>query len=287
MATHKIHRAMRDKPSVFRSLWIGFIWLAVIGGVGMLAWVLIQSFRPTREILAKPFGLPRGLDFSNWVTAWTQGNFASAAWNSVWVTLVSSVLTIVVAVPAAYYLGRVETRLTRGITMYFILGIGVPVQVILIPLFVILNQVNMIDSLIGLNLVYIAISMPFTVFLLAAFFRSLPSEVEESAALDGANTITTLVRISLPLARGGILTAFVLQVIAHWNETLLALTLMQSPEHYTLPVALIEFINQQIYTGADYGGTFAGICLIVLPMLLIYLWIGTRLSEGLTVGIGK
>lgn len=287
MASQKIHRAMRDKPSILRSIWIGIIWLAVIGGIALLVWVLLQSFRPTSDILSNPFGLPKGLDTSNWVTAWTHGNFAIAAWNSVWVTFVSSVLTIVVAVPAAYYLGRVDTPLTRGITMYFILGLGVPVQVILIPLFVVLNELNMIDSLIGLNLVYIAISMPFTVFLLTAFFRSLPLEVEESAAIDGASTMTTLVRISLPLAKGGILTAFVLQVIAHWNETLLALTLMQSPGKYTLPVALIEFISQQIYTGADYGGTFAGICLVILPMLLIYLWIGSRLSEGLTVGIGK
>lgn len=287
MAATYVHTAMRDKPSILRSIWIGVIWFAVVTGVALLGWVVIQSFRPTAEILDQPFGWPSQFDVSNWVTAWTQGNFAMAAWNSVWVTLVSSVLTIVVAVPAAYYLGRVDTPLTRGITLYFILGLGVPVQVILIPLFVVLNQLNLIDSLVGLNLVYIAISMPFTVFLLTAFFRTLPIEVEEAAALDGAGSIKTLVLIALPLAKGGILTAFVLQVIAHWNETLLALTLMQTPSKYTLPVALIEFVSQQIYTGADYGGTFAGICLVVLPMLAIYLWIGGRLSEGLTVGIGK
>ncbi len=287
MATATIPRSMRDEHTVLRSLWIAIIWICVAGGVLLLAWVAIQSFRPTSEILEQPFGLPTKFDTTNWVTAWTNGHFALAAWNSVWVTFVSSVLTIVVAVPAAYYLGRIETRLTSGITLYFILGLGVPVQVILIPLFVILNEVDMIDSLIGLNLVYIAISMPFTVFLLTAFFRTLPEEVEEAAALDGAGTLRTLVSITLPLAKGGILTAFILQVIAHWNETLLALTLLQTPTKYTLPVALIEFVSQQIYTGADYGGTFAGICLVVGPMLAIYLWVGSRLSAGLTVGIGK
>ncbi len=136
-------------------------------------------------------------------------------------------------------------------------------------------------------LVYIGVSMPFTVFLLTAFFRSLPLEMEEAAALDGTTAFGTFWRITLPLAKGGILTAFVLQVISHWNETLLALTLLQSTEKYTLPVALISFIQQQTYSGADWGGLFAGLCIVVLPMLAIYLWLGRRLTEGLTLGMGK
>ncbi|MDN5814195.1 MAG: carbohydrate ABC transporter permease, partial [Arthrobacter sp.] len=81
--------------------------------------------------------------------------------------------------------------------------------------------------------------------------------------------------------------AFVLQVIAHWNETLLSLTLMQSTENYTLPVALISFIQQQTYSGADWGGLFAGLVIVVIPMLVVYLWLGRRLTEGLTLGMGK
>ncbi|MDN5825399.1 MAG: carbohydrate ABC transporter permease, partial [Micrococcaceae bacterium] len=160
-------------------------------------------------------------------------------------------------------------------------------QVILIPLFVMLNKVYLTDSLLGLNLVYIGISMPFTVFLLTAFFRSLPIEMEEAAALDGSTAVGTFFKITLPLAKGGILTAFVLQLISHWNETLLSLTLMQSTENYTLPVALISFIQQQTYSGADWGGLFAGLVIVVIPMLVVYLWLGRRLTEGLTLGMGK
>nr|WP_241263827.1 carbohydrate ABC transporter permease [Microbacterium esteraromaticum] len=207
--------------------------------------------------------------------------------NSVVTTVVSSFLTVALAAPAAYYLSRVENRLTNSLTLYFVLGLGIPAQVIVIPLFVMLNEVYLTDSLIGLNLVYIGVSMPFTVFLLTAFFRSLPLEMEEAAALDGTTAFGTFWRITLPLAKGGILTAFVLQVISHWNETLLALTLLQSTEKYTLPVALISFIQQQTYSGADWGGLFAGLCIVVLPMLAIYLWLGRRLTEGLTLGMGK
>lgn len=279
--------AERGDKSVLRTIGIVFVWIAVTMGLLLLAWVVLQSLRDTRSILGEPFGLPDTLAWDNYARAWTAGNFGVAAWNSFTVTVISSVLTIVVAAPAAYFLGRVETPLTEGLTFYFILGLGIPAQVILIPLFIMLNSVYLTDSLLGLNLVYIGVSMPFTVFLLVGFFRSLPVEVEEAAALDGASPWGTMWRIAMPLAKGGLLTAFILQVISHWNETLLALTLLQTTDKYTLPVALISFIQQQTYSGADWGGEFAGIVMIVLPMLLLYLWVGSKLSAGLTVGIGK
>lgn len=263
------------------------VWLFVAGTLAILVWMMLQAFRDTRGILAHPFGLPAALHTDNFSRAWTVSGFARATFNSVMVTGVSSVLTVAIAAPAAYYLSRQEGRLSRSLTMFFVLGLGVPVQVILIPLFVMLSHVYLINSLIGLNLVYIGVSMPFVVFLLTAFFRSLPVEVEEAAILDGASPAGTFWRIMLPLARGGLVTALVLEIIAHWNETLLALTLLQSTDRYTLPVALISFVQQQTYSGADWGGLFAGLCIIVLPILAVYVWLGRRLTEGLTLGMGK
>jgi N-acetylglucosamine transport system permease protein len=99
--------------------------------------------------------------------------------------------------------------------------------------------------------------------------------------------VITFVRVMLPIAMGRLMTAFVLQLISHWNETLLALTLLLSPEKYTLSVALISFVQQQTYTGADWGGPFAGGCIVILPMLAVYLWLGRKLTEGLTLGMPK
>ena len=279
--------AIGRERSVLRGIGLVLLWAFVALNIAWMIWMVIQAFRDTRSILSDPWGLPTSLDPVNFVTAWTAGDFATATLNSVSTTLVSSFVTVAIAAPAAYYLGRVENRFTNALTMYFVLGLGIPVQVILIPLFVMLNEVYLTDSLVGLNIVYVGVSMPFTVFLLIAFFRSLPQELEEAAALDGASAFGTFWRITLPLAKGGILTAFVLQVISHWNETLLALTLLQSTDKYTLPVALISFIQQQTYSGADWGGLFAGLCIVVLPMLAIYLWLGRRLTEGLTLGMGK
>ncbi|MDR6639144.1 carbohydrate ABC transporter permease [Paenarthrobacter nitroguajacolicus] len=279
--------ALRGERSVVRGIGVGLLWLVVAISIAALVWMVAQAFRDTRSILDDPWGVPASLDFSNFVRAWTVGDFAVATWNSLLTTVVSSVLTVAIAAPCAYYLSRVDNKLTRGLSLYFILGLGIPAQVILIPLFVMLNKVYLTDSIIGLNLVYIGVSMPFTVFLLTAFFRSLPLEMEEAAALDGTTAFGTFWRITLPLAKGGILTAFILQVISHWNETLLALTLLQSTEKYTLPVALISFVQQQTYSGADWGGLFAGLVIVVLPMLIIYVWLGRRLTEGLTLGMGK
>ncbi|WP_113716872.1 carbohydrate ABC transporter permease [Arthrobacter dokdonensis] len=279
--------AMQADHNLLRSIGVFVLWAVVVAFIAMLVWIVVQSFRDTHAILANPWGMPTAFNLDNFVTAWNVSGFALATLNSVVTTAVSSFVCVAVAAPAAYYLGRVENRLTEGLSMYFILGLGIPVQVILIPLFVMLNQVHLTDSLIGLNLVYIGLSMPFTVFLLTAFFRSLPVEMEEAAALDGATPLRTFVQVTLPLAKGGILTAFVLIVVGNWNETLLALTLLQSTEKYTLPVALISFVQQQTYSGANWGGLFAGLCIVILPMLLIYIWLGRRLTEGLTLGMGK
>lgn len=279
--------AQRGERNPSRVVLFIVMWVIVAISVAALLWMVLQSLRDTRSLLAQPFGMPTELHVENWSNAWTAGQFGRAAWNSVWTTAVSSLLTVAVAAPAAYYLGRVDSRLSRLLANYFVLGLGIPAQVILIPLFVLLSTVYLTDSLIGLNLVYIGVSMPFTTFLLISFFRSLPVELEESAALDGASPMRTMLTIVMPLARGGITTAFILQVIAHWNETLLALTLLSSTDKYTLPVALIAFIQQQTYSGADWGGLFAGICIVVLPMVLVYVIAGRKLSEGLTVGMGK
>lgn len=284
--------------SAIRNVMIGILWIVVALSILGLAWMVLQSFRSTRELLTEPWGFPvapSDWHFENWKVALTEGNFGITTWNSIWVTFVSSVLTVVVAAPAAYYMGRVDNRLTRFLSSYFVLGLGIPAQVILIPLFQIFNtiqlqtdgRIQLLDSLIGLNLVYIGVSMPFTTFLLISFFRSIPYELEESAAIDGATPLQTMFKIVMPLARGGLMTAFILQVISHWNETLLALTMLSSPEKKTLPVALIDFVVGRQQGQSDWGGAFAGLCLVVMPMVIVYVIAGRKLSEGLTVGMGK
>ncbi|MCM2415996.1 carbohydrate ABC transporter permease [Streptomyces sp. RKAG290] len=171
--------------------------------------------------------------------------------------------------------------------MTFAMGLGVPGQVLVVPLFVGLAHVNLTNSDFGLAMVYVGLAMPFTVFLLTGFFAGIPAILEEAAVIDGAGPLRSFVSVVLPVARGGLITAFLLQFISSWNETLFALVLTNSQDKITLSVALQEFAATQQFNGLDYGTMFAGVCIILAPMLALFSWLGTRIIQGMTVGIGK
>jgi multiple sugar transport system permease protein/N-acetylglucosamine transport system permease protein len=270
-----------------------FVWLFVASALGLVAWTLLTSFRDTRAIFENPLALPDPWRFDNYVTAWQKAGFASAVTNSLIVTVASSLLVVVVAAPAAYVLARSTRRIASPLTVFFVLGLGVPGQVLFVPIFLVMVRMQdilhipLLNTLHGLVLVYVALGIPFTVFLLTGFFRSLPVELEEAAALDGASGLRTFVRIVLPVARSGITTALILQMLSYWNETLFALVLAPSHDHRTLPIALLQFMQQQQYSGADWGGLYAGIIILTLPTFVAFILAGRRLMEGLTVGVSK
>ncbi|MFE2733489.1 carbohydrate ABC transporter permease [Streptomyces sp. NPDC059349] len=277
--------ATRPRPPL-RRIGLILVWIFVATNLFLLLWMVLSSLRSTREIFASPWSLPTSVELSNYVTAFDSG-FGRAALNSVLVSSTAAVISVALAAPAAYALSRRLSGAAGPLTMLFVLGLGVPGQVLLIPVFLMLSQIGLVDSLLGLGFAYVALSMPFAVFLLTGFFRSLPQEVEEAAALDGASPARTFWQIVLPLARSGMITAFLLQFINNWNETLFSLALVQSNDNYTLPLALARFIGEQQYKGADWGGMFAGLCLIVAPMLVLYGWLSRRIITGMTLGIGK
>ncbi|MFJ9381143.1 carbohydrate ABC transporter permease [Streptomyces sp. NPDC101455] len=265
----------------------GIVWAVVAADILLLAWVALTSLRGSSDILRHPFGLPTSPKLSNYATAINTGGFGSAALNSLINATVSSALAIALAAPCAYVLARRRTRTSSALTMTFAMGLGVPSQVLVVPMFVGLAQVNLVDTRTGLILVYTSLAMPFTVYLLTGFFTGVPEVLEEAAAIDGATPVRTFVQVILPVARGGLITAFLLQFISAWNETLFALVLTHSQDKITLPVALNDFIATQQFNGLDYGTMFAGICIILAPLLALFSWLGTRIIQGMTVGIGK
>ncbi|MGW4244673.1 carbohydrate ABC transporter permease [Nocardia sp. NPDC004722] len=276
---------MRRHP--LRTVGVSLVWLVVAANLALLAWMLLTSLRNTKDIFADPFGLPDSLDLGNFTKALRTAGFGQAALNSLYTATASSVLAVALAAPAAYMLSRRRTRTTSALTMTFVMGLGVPGQVILIPLFVSLSKVHMANSLNGLVLVYTGLALPFTVFLLTGFFSSFPRSLEEAAALDGAGGLRTFVSIVLPVMRGGLITAFLLQFLAAWDETLFALVLMHGHDKQTLPVALINFVASQRFSGLDWGTMFAGMCIIIAPVIALFSWLGSRIIQGMTVGIGK
>ncbi len=257
----------------------------------VLYWLVAASFKTPIEIFREPFALPRqwfvrGDPLRNYRYAWEQAGFGHAFLNTVLLVAVSAVAIVLVSAPAAYALSRLGVRGSAGLTNFVAIGMGVPFQTVIIPLFVAMAKVGLTDSLFGLFVLYVALSIPFTVFLLTGFFRSLPDELEEAAAIDGASPARTFWTIMLPLARGGLITALILNAIGLWNETLLAIVFLHENQDFTLARALFSFYGAASYQ-SEYGGLIAGVAIVVLPMLVLYILLARRIITGLTLGAGR
>lgn len=271
-----------------------FVVVWCVFNIGLLLWVGLNSFRGGSVIFSRPLELPSSFSFVNYVSAWAGSNLGVGFLNSVLLVVVCTSITVLLAAMAAYVLARTRVPSAGPITSFFAIGLGIPVQVVIVPLWVAMNAISSLaydvfgwwDERISLGLLYVATSLPFAVFLLTGFLRSLPQELEEAAALDGASAWTTFVQIMGPLARPGVVTAAMLTGMGLWNESLLALVFVTENTKYTLPQALLGLYGTMQYT-SDWGGLFAGIIIVVIPTIALYALLGKRLVEGMTLGAGK
>ena len=263
------------------------VWLFALFCLAALAFMIMSSFKSSKAILESPWALPDTLHLENWAKAWNEGGLAVGFLNSVILVVGSAIATSIVAAPAAYVLSRRVGRFGNAVIIYFVLGLGIPLQIVVLPLYSIMVKLGLIDNLFGLFVLYVVFNMPFTVFLLTGFFGTLPAELEDAAAIDGLSANRAFWQIMLPLAQGGLLTSVILNAISAWNETFLSLMFIQSNQNFTLPLALLNYFSQQQFTGSDYGALFAAVSISVVPMVALYIWFGRRLTEGLVVGTGK
>lgn len=271
------------------------LWLWVAFNLAMAIWVGVQSLKTDRDVLAAPFGLPSSPQWENFATAWTVSGFGGAALNSVLIVGISGVITIALAAPAAYVLARSRRPGVRALTTYVALCLALPIQAIIVPLFVAKTLVSRFaieiafgwwDDRITLVIVYIGTSLAFSVFLLTAAFAGLPESLTEAAELDGASPARAFWSVVVPVAWPAIKSALVLNLLNMWNETLLVLVLLDDPAKQTLPAALLRLYGTMQYN-ADWGGLFAGLVILIYPMIILYLWAGGRIMEGMTSGALK
>lgn len=270
-----------------RSAWIftPVAWAVAAFNLAVLAWMVLGSLKTTRELMFQPFALPKTLQWRNYADAWDVGGFGQGVFNSLFLVFVSGVGCILVSAPAAYALSRFRSRWAPSMTLMFVMGLGIPHQTLFIPLYLAFYRLGLVDSIFGLALLYTGTGVPFAVFLLTAFFRNLPDELEEAAALDGAGPWLTFWRIMLPQARSGLVTIFVLQAIGHWGETLFALVMLQTKS--TVSLAMYQFAQTMQYTGGRYSVLFAGLTIVVLPLFVIYLVLGKRIVDGMAAGYSR
>lgn len=274
-------------------------------------WVLSTSARSTEEIFRSPFGLPENfLDslVTNYTKAWVKSGFSAFFLNSVVVVFSSLALLGVIACPAAYALARTRGKIFRYLLVYFLSGMMVPIQLLLVPLFfqyrdwsdkltatlkpllVMMGKdhwvVSLADSQPGLILLYVALSLPFTLFVLQSFFRSLPTELYEAGLMDGCGEWRVFFSIMLPLARPGLITTGIFNFIGLWNEYFLALVFINSDRFKTLPLGLAAVSIQANYR-SDFGLLFAALVIVMCPTLVVYVLLQRWLTQGITIGALK
>lgn len=251
-----------------------------------LVWLLSTALKSTREIALGASGLiPSSPTLANFGDAIDRANLLDAGRNSLIVAVASTILTVVVSLPAAYALARFRTVL-RPITLGWVIVSQVfPTILVIIPLFLILKQFQLVDALPGLTIVYVVFTLPFCLWMLIGFVAAVPRELEEAAAIDGAGRLRTLVSIVMPLLRPGIVATALFAFISSWNEFLFALVLIQSPSKVTLPLTLSRFVGAE--GQVQLGALAAASLLATIPSLVFFALIQRRLTSGLLAGAVK
>lgn len=268
---------VRQIPSYLVLLaWCGFTIFAI-------GWITMSSFKTNRQLFQEPLKLPPQLRFENYSTAWNAVDMSRYFLNSVIVVSVSVFLILAISAPAAYVLSRMKFRGSNTITNLFTAGMGIPYPLLFIPLFALMLNLQLDNTLPGLIVVYVSLSLPFTVYILTGFFITLPSELEDAAVIDGCSDYQVYWRVMLPLASPGMLTAAIFNFIGLWNEYQLALVFANTDKTRTLSLGLYALRNALQYTG-DWASLFAGIVIIMLPTVAIYVILSERMISGITMG---
>lgn len=246
--------------------------------------VFLTSFKPNIEVLTNPTGLPIDPTFDNFVTSWVAAGFPNLFANSIFLTLTSMSLATIVAALAAYAVVRKLDRVGSGTYLLLAAGIFLPMQLALVPQFRVLRDLGLVNSYLGVIAVYVAGSIPFGVFLMAAFMRQVPKEIVEAATIDGAGYFQTFRRIYLPLARPSIATFWVLQGVGIWNDYLAPQLILTDPSKRTLTTGVLYFKAQYL---ADWGNIMAAVVIMSLPILVIFIFAQRYFVSGLYAGAVK
>ena len=247
-------------------------------------WALLASAKDSREIFGDPWSLPETWRWSNFAEAWERGGVGDYLLNSIVVVTGGVLLTMLLGSMVAYVLARYEFRGNRVIYYLFAAGMMFPVFLAIVPLFFVVQGLGMLSTYHGLILVYVAYSLPFTVFFMHAFFRTLPTTIAEAAIMDGCSHTQVFFRVMLPMAKPGLLSIGIFNVLGQWNQFVLPSFL--SPEKPVLAQGIATLLAQQRYEGS-WGILFAALAIAMVPVVIVYLIFYRQIQAGLTAGTLK
>lgn len=253
----------------------------------MLAPIVIMvfsAFKTNVEIFQSPFGLPDFTNVTSIMKIWTQTNFLRYLLNSVVVTGSSIALVLVLGTMAAYAIARYEFFGASFVLMFFLAGLTLPLKLAIIPLFILMRDLGILNNQLSLILVYVAMGLPTTVFIMTGFIRTLPSELEDAARMDGASELRIMWSVMLPLVRPAMVIAAIQNIVPIWNDFFFPLIFIQNDDLKTLPQGLTTFMGEY---NSDWGVLFSGLTLSAAPIILIYIVLSRQFINGMTSGAVK
>ncbi|MHA6482624.1 carbohydrate ABC transporter permease [Paenibacillus sp. strain BS8-2] len=264
------------------------VWTVAV--VYPLLWTLLSSLKDNPQFYGnKPWALPEiPLQLANFSYVWTEYKFGAYFFNSTIVTFASTALAVLLSAMTAYIIARFPFRGSSLLYFVYVSAMMIPLILGLIPLFFLLDSVGLTNNLLGLILVYAAGALPFGIFVLVAFYKSLPREMEEAAAIDGSSEAGTFFRIMMPLSKPGLITVAIINVLNIWNEYILGTVIMNDPmtKMYTLPVG-IAVMQAEMQYRTEWGPLFAGLMFSMVPIIILYSFFQRQITGGITAGAVK
>ncbi|BDU39169.1 carbohydrate ABC transporter permease [Vibrio sp. SCSIO 43132] len=246
--------------------------------------MVLSGFKTNPEIFSTPFSLPNSFNLDNFNVIWNETDVPRYFLNSIIVTLLSVVFLLTTGTMAAYAIARYRFSGSLMVSLFFLSGLMLPLRLAIIPLFIQLKYLGLVDSLVGLICIYTAMSLPATVFILTGFLRTLPKDLEDSARIDGASELRIMIQIMVPLISPALVIAGIYNAVPIWNDFFFPLIFIQSPEWKTLAQGLTAFFGEY---SINYGVLYAGLTLAALPMIVIFIVQSRRFIAGMTAGAIK
>ena len=279
-----MRKAGKKKSKISTKIIYVFLSILAVLYLLPLLWVVYVSLKDDKTLFVSPWALPEHLMIENYSFAWTAGKLGVATLNSAIVCGVTLLLCLLVGSMAAFAIGRMRWKLSGAMMTYFLTGMMIPVHCILIPVFTRFSKMHLTNSLTGLILPYLTLSLPITIFIMTGFFQSLPNELFESACIDGCSIYRSFTHIALPLARTGLFVTGLMTFVANWNELLLAMVFISDDNKKTLPVSLSQFVGPY---NTNYSQMFAAIVIAIIPTIVVYCMFSNQIVDGLTAGAVK